>query len=241
MAVAYRSSSTVSGGTRSNTSFTAPSGIANNDILVILMLVGNSTTATAPSGFSTASGFPISYTWTSVDVTVLRLYVFYKVASSESGNYATTHGSAYTEGVMYAFSGGDTTTPISPTPVTGFSNGNAGDGATLTVTTITPSVDNSMVIWVGATWDDFGAANPPTGTTPTFTERYNPTTASSFYVAEGVLGTAGATGSKSVTSTQATDRPQARAMLVVQAAGGAAATWGPLLGLGNNRLVGANW
>jgi hypothetical protein len=55
-----------------------------------------------------------------------------------------------------------------------------------------------MVVYAACCWDDFGAQTPPTGTTPTFTERYNPASGTALYVADGPLSPAGATGNKTI-------------------------------------------
>ena len=197
MAVAVRSTSSVTGGTRTNTTITAPAGITNGDVLVALMTVGaaSAPTVTPPSGFTevTTTGWPL--TIDKSDPWQMRVRFFWKVASGESGNYTFTHSSAYTEAIMYAASGANTTTPVSPNPTSA-----SGDSTTATATGLTTPVDSSLVIWVGSVWNNIGPTTPPTGTTPTFTEYFDGGSGGIFYSAAGVMTTAGATGNKAVSN-----------------------------------------
>lgn len=221
MGVAFRSASSLAAGTRTNSTLTAPSGITNGDVLLLILAVGHdpAVTTTPPSGFAALTGFPVDMTFPP-DTWVARFNAWFKIASSESGNYTATHSSASTEGWLGCYSGGGAASPINPAPaITDHAVG--GGGAVLIAPTITPLVDSSAVVWVGQNWDGTGAASPPTGTTPTFTERLNVTT-ETLYVADGVLTTAGATGTKSVTSTQGDNRPWIAALICIEAAASAA-------------------
>lgn len=199
MTIIRPSRPTLSNSLRSNSTLTAPTGIANNDILVACLIVGNTSapTVTPPSGFSEVTGYPIIYS-KPTDPWYVNIHVYTKVASSESGNYTFTHGSAYTEGIIYAVEGADTSTPVSPTPTqVTYSNAD-----TVVAPSITPARNSSAIFWVGGAWDASGPATPPAGTTPTFTEDYDPGTGGVFYAASGVLAIAAATGTKSVTFNQ---------------------------------------
>jgi hypothetical protein len=227
MAAAYRSHSTLSLGTRTNSTFAAPSGIQNGDTLLILISAGQvpAIAVTPPAGFATCTGFPLEYGY-SGDTWKVRLYAFWKVAASESGSYTCTHSSGSSEGVMYAVSGGHATTPINPNPTTQIHTTET-TGSTLTAPSITPAVADSFIAWFGGTWDDFGNdATPATG----FTERYNPTSGSVLYVADGVFAAA-ATGTVTVTSTQQNGLQNACAMVCVEAAvgGGGGGTILPMM------------
>ena len=197
----YRSISSLSLGTRTNSTVTAPSGITNGDILFFFLHTGSSSgfSATAPGGFAAVPGtWPMEMTepadpWTS------RLFVWYKVASGESGNYTATHGSGSTEGVMVCCSTAGTppASPLTPDPsqTTGTTS-----GGTETVTGVTTSEDNSLLVFLCDLWDQAGPASAPTGTTPTYTERYDPGATGVLYVATGVLTPAGATGNETMNS-----------------------------------------
>lgn len=234
MAAAVGSTNTLSLSNRSNSTFTAPSGISDGDVLVILMHTGRNPalTATAPTGFTAFTGFPTNMS-TYSDSYVVRLHAWYKVASGESGNYATSHTAADTEGIIYRVTGADTTTPQDVSPA--FTDHPSGTGGgTVTAPTITPTVDGSLVIWFGSTWDGFGLTSPPSGTTPTFTEYLN-AASGVLYSAAGSLTTAGATGAKSVTASQANDRTWWAGHFVIRAStggGGGAVPMLTLLGVG---------
>lgn len=196
--VAYRSSNATTYATRTNTTLTAPAGIQNGDLLVIIFDIGGASppTPTPPSGFSTLPSFssPLSMTVGGFNV---KMYAWYKFASSESGNYTVTHSSASSQGYIVALSGADPTTPFSPNPTT-----NTGTGSTTTATGLTTPYDNSLVMFVSSDWgDNANNLTGPSGSTPTFTKRMGATTQSGIlYVADGVLGTAGATGDKTITN-----------------------------------------
>lgn len=199
MAVAYVSSTTLVGGTRTNSTLTAPSSITNGNLLLLCLSTGvaGGVTPTPPSGFAAITGSPLEImvlpdTWRT------RLNVWWKIAASESGSYATSHASAYSEGIIVNWSGNHTTTPINPTPST-----NNGTGSTTTALGITTATDNSGVVFASVAWDGQGGA-APTGSTPTFTERWDGGSAGALYVATGVLATAAATGNKTNTNNNLT-------------------------------------
>jgi hypothetical protein len=200
MAVAVRSITSIALGNRTNTTLTAPAGLANNDILLAFLCAGDGNdqtapTVTPPSGFTELSGFPA--TISQADPYAIALHVFWKLAAGESGSYTFSHGAADTEGVLYALSGADAT-PINPAATVVNSSPL---GATNTATGLTTPNDNALVVFADMVWDSMGSsATAPSGTTPTFTERYDPGTAGILYLADGVLATAGATGAKAVTS-----------------------------------------
>jgi len=178
---------------RTNTTLVAPAGIENDNILLLFFVIAAQTSAptpTPPSGFTVLTGFPNDISdglGFNVDY-----YAWRKIASGESGDYTITHTSATTDAFMYVLAGADTTTPINPNPT-------LNEGTTGTTTTalgLTTAIDNSLVIFATHNWDEYNdTASPPTGTTPTFTERLNST--GILYLADGLLATAGATGNKS--------------------------------------------
>ena len=220
-AAAHRSDSATTYGSRTNTTCTAPAGIQNGDVLLLVFDVAAATNApspTAPSGFAAVAGtWPIDLRDLGFNVDV---YVWYKVASGESGNYTVTHSAASSQCYIKAVSGGSSSQPASTT------NSNT-EGSTTTALSITPSGNDALVMFVSSDWGDTAnALSPPSGTTPTFTERLDPgTTSGILYVADGVLGTAGATGDKSITNNNNAGgplSPWAGVLVVVEASGGAA-------------------
>lgn len=222
MACVPESVSALASGTRTNSTVTAPSGIANGDILVYAMIIGGASggvTATAPTGFAAPTGIPFSFTWTSVDTYTVRLYFWTKKASGESGNYTATHSSADTTAFMWRISGADQTTWVDQNPTSDGNDGGGAGGSVLEAPTQTPTVDGCALLWIGGTWDTFGAASPTTG----WTERRNVTT-EGFYAQDLIQATAGATGTISVTSTQGSNRPERAVMLCIRAAVGGGPT-----------------
>lgn len=184
-AAAFRSISSTTYASRTNTIVTAPTGIQNGDILLLVLILGASTppTPTLPSGFSVLSGGPTTITDSGFSV-ACRLA--WKLASSESGNYTATHATASSQGMMLAISGASSATPVSSV-----NNGTATLG---TYTGITTPSNSSLVAGIQVAWDSWtGADAGISGTTPTFTARLDDT--NQIYVGTGVLATAGATGS----------------------------------------------
>src|SRR5262245_6632217 len=116
MAVAYRSHSVVAYASgRTDTSITAPSGIADGDILLLAFFCGKLTTTppsvTMPTGFTVIQG-PTSVYDSFSDFYGAR-YLAWKLASGESGSYGTTHTSASSGALMVCVSGADSATPTS--------------------------------------------------------------------------------------------------------------------------------
>ena len=217
-AAAHRSdTATTYAGGRTNTTCTAPSGIQNGDVLLIAFAIGASSsapTATAPAGFASVAGtYPVDVTVNGFNVDTR---VWYKIASGESGDYTITHATASSQCYIVAVSGGSSAQPASTT--------NQGTANVTTALSITPVANESLVVFIGQDWADTATAlSPPTGTTPTFTERLDPgTTAGVLYVANGVLATAGATGNKTMlnNNTGGGNSGWAGIMVVIEAAGG---------------------
>ncbi len=221
MPAAFRSSSATTYATRTNTTLTAPAGLVDADNLLLVFVIGASTlagipTPAAPAGFSLLTGFPISVSQNNdAGQFSVKTYVWRKVASGDSGDYTVSHSSASTDGYLCAVSGG-TTGALSPNPSV-----NDGDGTgNMTALSLTPTVDASLIVWAGHNWQLFGGHSPPTGTTPTFTER-NDSASSILYVCDGVLATAAATGDKAKASGNLSAEDQwAATMICIAAAGG---------------------
>lgn len=231
MACVVESVSALASGSRTNSTVTAPSGIADGDILVYGLKVGEASggpTATAPTGFAAPTGIPLAWTGSGIgDSWGNRIYLWTKKAASESGNYTATHSSAYSTAFMWRISGGDQTTWVDQDPTSQSTNGgvdppNAGD--VLTAPTQTPTVDGCAVLWYGESWDAFGAATPSSG----FTERRNVTTEGT-YVQDLIQTSAAATGGVAVTCAQTGTRPKGCVMLVIRAAAGGGASGFPIL------------
>lgn len=188
MAVSFISSSSiVSDFNNGGLTLTAPATIQNNDILVIVLNIEDNVTPTPPTGFTQ---------WLNIDSpgSVDDLWIWWKRASSESGNYAITWtGDIWSEGFMMCTRGAETSgTPQDPAPTS-----NSGSGSTYTATGLTTTIDGDLIAYILGSYESMGAGVPPTGTTPTFTERYD--SGDNIYVATGVMSPAGATGNKART------------------------------------------
>lgn len=197
MAIAVGSTSnTPTYGTRTNSVITAPTSIANGDLLVAVLHAGNSSgtavTVTPPAGFTEVTNSPIAESYSGYTI---ASHVYYKVASGESGNYTFSHSSADTEGYMYRLTGADTSTPIDVTPATAVAN-LVNNGTTTELATITTVTNGAFIIAQDSAWDAPGAGNW-SGTTPTLTTRR---TGSISKLADGTLATAGATGARTRTN-----------------------------------------
>lgn len=216
--IAVGSSSTLTYGTRTDSTITAPSAIANGNVLVAVLHVGDATAlpalaVTPPAGWTELTGSPVALD--RADPYTLSLRFYGKVASGESGDYTFTHTSAQTEGIIYRITGADTTSSFTPNPVTNNFQ-DLFDGQLTTGLSITTVRDGSLVIMASDAWDGPGLAVPPTGTTPTFTERYK---GSAVYFCDGVMATAGATGDKThVNGNGSQGLPWTSVMIAVQPA-----------------------
>lgn len=101
--VEVRSSNTVTYTSRTNTTYTAPAGIADGDIIVIYHgLFGTPPTPTPPSGFALYDdgAGPLIVTDGGYSG---NLYPYWKRASGESGNYTVTHATSNSAGLIVAY------------------------------------------------------------------------------------------------------------------------------------------
>jgi hypothetical protein len=220
MACSIATFAALASGSRTNSTVNFGVTPTDGDILVYGMIIGGASggvTATGPTGFTGAPTLPVSFTWPGIDTYAVRLYMWTKKAASESGSsYTATHSAADTTAIMWRIPGGDQTTWVDQNPTTMAQNGGSGpNDSVLTAPTQTPTVDGCALLWMGATWDGFGAATQTTG----WSERRNIVT-EGFYAQDLIQATAGATGSIAVTSTQGAQRPRGCVMLAIRAAAG---------------------
>lgn len=189
-------STSVAFGVRTNTTLTAPASISDNNGLFVW--IAGPTSISAPDG-----------SWTLIDhldhtsLEDAQLWIWWKRAASESGNYTFTHSAGASQGFIIRASGMQT----SGDPIE-FHTTNASTGesdTTVTGLTGTTTVNDSGVVISSGHWDDLGGITPPTGTTPTFSDFYDVGAASVsiLYVAGGVWSSSGATGNKTYTAVAA--------------------------------------
>src|SRR3990167_7389501 len=201
MACSFISQSTINQGSRTNTTITAPASIADNDILRIFFWLaaepGPPPTPTPPTGFSqllasdTLTGLGGSATGE------MKVWVWEKRASSESGDYTVTHGSAFSLAYMEVVRGAVASGSAEDFAVTQNPQTN---NSTYTATGGTTTVTGSFVTFFVGAWNTIGATPPP-GTTPTYTERYDVTEG---YAANGILIPDGATGNETASGASQT-------------------------------------
>jgi hypothetical protein len=207
---AFRSISSTTYATRTNTTVTAPSGITNGDLLIFGIGIfgsgGEAVDPTPPAGFSLISGpsWPLQAVEGANEV---ETRIYSKVASGESGDYTATHADASSQGWMVA---------VSDPSVNFVITGQSGTGTTTTALSVTSANNNALILFIVHDWLSNAAdISVPTGTTPTFTERLDGAT-SLFYVATGVLGTAGATGDKTITNRNNIGDPWSAVLLAIE-------------------------
>lgn len=177
--ISYESISTSDWASVSTKTITPPSGITDNDGLVAVLTIEDGVTvSSAPTGWSLGisdgtAGQP-------------ETYVYWKVASSESGSYSwTLSGTGKCAGAILRFSGTHTTDFFDQSAKNVQTNNN-----TPTFTnTITPSQANSfLVFFIGAvnasdsTVSTYAIAND----NPSWTEVFNSTLDGSFNMVMGV-------------------------------------------------------
>ena len=224
MAVAFGSASSVAEASTVNTTYPAPSGIQNGDLLLIWHLefgstIASTAPATPPSGFAALPG--ITNPQTPAADARYGIWVWYKIASGESGNYVVSHAACVNRGLMARVTGNDTTAPFSPNPT--FNSG-IGVPPTSVWTGLTTTVDNCLILALGA--DNNDTTNnlvAPTGGTPTLVEQVD---IGGEYLATGIKTPAGSTSNKTQTNNSASNQTWATALVSIKpaaAAGGGGA------------------
>jgi MSHA biogenesis protein MshQ len=168
-----------------------PAGWAADDLL--LLLVENAGDSLTVDAGWTSAGTPQLGTGTG-------LHVWYRVAQSGDGGSVGYHGSGinHMQGVVLAYRGVDTTTPLDATPV----GGTASASTSITFSSITTVTADCMIVLALAAADDRAAGNDfgswTNANLTSLTERVDANTAQgndgALGAADGVKATAGATG-----------------------------------------------
>ncbi len=220
MPVAFEAISNTTYASRTNTVVTAAAlgSIANDDLLLAFVLTGANPTppaVTPPAGFSQIPGatWPMTVTQGGGNTFTISAVGYYKFASGESGDYTFTHASGSSQGVMLRVSGADTSSPFTPAPSQNEKEGGV-SGEDTVFTGLTTATDESLIVAYAFDWGDTTVnLTPPTGTTPTFTERLDTAIT---YVATGVLAAAGATGDKTMANNSSTVHPWVASLVAVE-------------------------
>lgn len=196
---AYRSLTSLSEYDRTTTTLNKPAGVVAGDKMVAAISIsqapGYDPVVTPPSGWtllvktSHTDGNWISHT-----------HWYWKDAGgSEPASYSWTHENGLGSALVFAVS---STPPGAPA----FTSQN-GTGTTATALSLTTTRANQLIVFASDAWiAPGGALSPPTGSTPTFTERLD-ATGEFIYLASGVLASAGATGNKSHATSNSTGEP----------------------------------
>lgn len=218
MSVAFRSLSSVAYGNQPDISIAPPAGIADSDLLLLVHLYGCASPpappVTIPAGFTLLDGFPyaIAQAGTAFEV---QTRIAWKIAASESGDYVFVHNANPSEAVMLAFSGAKNAAPdITMNHGDGIDGTNGQVSTALSITTHTA---DALVAFIAHNWELYGGASPPTGTTPTFTERLD-SHSNLTYVATGILAASGATGDKTHANLNALSEAWSAFLVEVQSA-----------------------
>lgn len=211
------SSSSVALDSRSGSiTVTAPSGIQDGDILIGgLLLFGSGSQiagATPPSGFSliTTSSIDNPISVVKLGTEYYDYYLYWKRASSESGDYTFTFTgtSNYCQAYVGCYRGALSTG--SPFDV---ASDNDGTGTTTTFTGVTTTADNTLLIGASFDWgDSSNNLSPPTD----FFERIDIT---EIYLCDKPKESAGSTGNFTMTNNSTGGNPWGAFLLALLPSG----------------------
>ena len=183
MAVAYRHLTTAQATPATTIVNTPPTGLANNDILILYLYYEDSTpTVTPPTGFT-------ELTNCASHGTHVHQRVYWKRASSESGSYTTSFNGAstYAQSMLVAYSGAVTTgTPIEDSDKT------SGSGTTITLPSVTTLTANTVILGFCS---DYNFST--TYTSSDLTERGDVT---GLFLGDISQATSGSSGTKAITA-----------------------------------------
>lgn len=192
MVAAYRSSDGTLNASSNSVTVTKPASTADGDIMLALIYVNDATaTITPPTG------------WTIIDTInttiTAKETLYWKRADSEGASYIFNFSvTTRNRGSIHSFTGVANSLPYNAHSVQGNDS-----GTNAIAPTITSVVDNSLIVFLcGQDSALTSTYTPPSG----MTERYDSGGASAQEVADVILATAGATGTKTATPTDTTDQ-----------------------------------
>lgn len=209
MAATYRAIASTTYAVRTNTTINKPTGTVEGDTMVAYIVC--EVIPTGPSGWERL-GDPVRVQDTGGFVIWATAWQR-RAGASEGASYTWTHASAASDGHIVTVQG--STGVVAHGPLT------SGTGTTSQADAVTPYENASLIIFFSQNWDLWGGASPPTGTTPTFTERSD-SSSNLIYVATGELATAASTGNKTQSNLNGSGTYPWTAMMV--AVGGTAPT-----------------
>lgn len=190
--ITYISSSSTSNAASTSIVVPAPANLQDGDVMITCIDSND-----GPSAITTLAGWTqINKVTTANGNISAEMATYYKVASSESGNYTwTTASSTRNSAALSVFRGVKTTAVVNTSAAQ-----TTASSATQTAPTITPTVDNCMLVFCVSS-DATGAYTytPPTG----YTEAVDIGSASAMEIAYKLQTTAAATGAVSATCSTA--------------------------------------
>lgn len=187
----YYGVASITGGTRTNTSLTIPASSAEGAIAIVSLYLESDVPPTPPEGFSEI--LAINH---ASNTNMQRIY-WSRLIASKGGDTATwQHASTWSAAVMIVWD--DASETVNPWTGTG----NQGTDSTAEALGVTPGGNDAGINYLVGAFDGW-QATAPSGSTPTFTERYDANT--NVYAATGVLATAAATGDKASTDAGGAD------------------------------------
>lgn len=144
---AFRSCGAVATGSSIGASINSPPGVQTNDVVVLILLYATTPTITLPSGFADVTGSPHQFNVVSRNDSGYKMSVATRIAgASEPASYSVTWTGTYAwEGVTCAFSGRNTTTPVTAAQTT--SAAGSASPVTVALTGIT-AVTGDDVLWL---------------------------------------------------------------------------------------------
>jgi len=208
-----------------------PTGWANGDVLLLFVQTSNQG-VTAPTGWTELTSSPQG-TGTGGNAGSVGLSAFWRVAQTgDSGSVSVADGGNHQYGVIVAYRGVDTSgaTPFDVTPVGGVQSTATTSGATGTSVT-TSTADAMVVVAFADAYDSIltSFSSWANSNLTSVTERFDDGgtsvgTGGGVGIADGVMASAGAVGSTTVTITQSTNTTKTAFMTVPlkAAAGGPA-------------------
>ena len=198
-----------------DTNVAAPAGVIDGDILIAAWFIGSGNFVGAPpTPITPPAGWAQIGTNTDVQDNSGfhgQFYVYWKQAASEPSNYDFNHtGTQSTEVAIAAYDN----CSGSPIEVSSSNFGTGLPGNTATALSVTTSIANSELIYLGHNWDATGTLSPPTG----MVERFDHLV----YIADQLQSSVGVSGDR--TQTLTSNNPWSAVLLALAPSGSAVTT-----------------
>ena len=137
MSPTYRTSTTQAGGAGTTVTLAVPSGTQYNDLLLAAIYTDNATIGTVPTGYTQIVQIAATGFW---------LTLYWKRAGIESGSHVwTSSGATFVAGFVARYSGVHKTDAL---PYNAVGAGDIGTSASATASAITPTVNNSTLVYI---------------------------------------------------------------------------------------------